>query len=479
MSSQRVLASRHSSTQQHVVTSGRPHAVLLSGAQQVADNVVLLSGAQQQVAGRKQPRVVFSLGAVLVVVFFVFLLTLTGCRRSRLSQSAIAGDTIPLRYAQNLTMVRYADGILVELKDPWHEGRVLHRYWLTEDGSKPLSPQGSLHGQAVKELSTINYQLSTITFPLQRSVVFNTAHASLIGMLNATDRIAGVADLKYMLLPEVQSRVQQGVIADCGNSMSPDIEQIVSLHADAILLSPFENSGGYGRLEKLGIPIIECADYMETSPLGRAEWMRFYGLLFGCSQQADSLFSVVEQAYCSLRDSIDSKTQRLNVSTSQRLNSSARPKGTLSKHSGERTSPKLLTERLTGSTWYVPGGKSTMGRLFADAGATYAWADDDHSGSLALSFETVLSMSGDADVWLMNSSDSQPFTYERLAAEHHGYQKFRAFQNRNIYFINTLQVPYFEEVSFRPDLLLRDYITMLHPNAQQASLRYFQKVQTR
>ena len=409
MSSQRLLASRRSTTQQHVVTSGRPHAVLLSGA-------------------------------VLVVVLFALLLSLSGCRKSRPSTSDAVGDTIPLRYAQNLTMVRYSDGILVELKDPWHEGRILHRYWLTEDSN---SKRSSLH----TSLSSLHSPLSSIKFPLQRSVVFNTAHASLIGMLNATDRIAGVADLKYMLLPDVQRRVQQGEIVDCGNSMSPDIEQIVSLHADAILLSPFENSGGYGRLEKLGIPIIECADYMETSPLGRAEWMRFYGLLFGCSQQADSLFSMVEHAYCALRDS---------VSTSAPL--------------------KILTERLTGSTWYVPGGKSTMGRLIADAGATYAWADDDHSGSLALSFETVLSKSGNADVWLMNTSSPQPFTYESLAAEHHGYTQFKAFRDRNIYFINTLQVPYFEEVSFRPDLLLRDYITMLHPNPQHPPLRYFQKM---
>ena len=409
MSSQRLLASRHSTTQQHVVTSGRPHAVLLSGA-------------------------------VLMVVLIAALLSLSGCRKSRLSTSDAVGDTIPLRYAQNLTMVRYSDGILVELKDPWHEGRILHRYWLTEDSN---SKRSTLH----TSLSSLHSPLSSIKFPLQRSVVFNTAHASLIGMLNATDRIAGVADLKYMLLPDVQRRVQQGEIVDCGNSMSPDIEQIVNLHADAILLSPFENSGGYGRLEKLGIPIIECADYMETSPLGRAEWMRFYGLLFGCSQQADSLFSAVEHAYCALRDS---------VSTSAPL--------------------KILTERLTGSTWYVPGGKSTMGRLIADAGATYAWADDDHSGSLALSFETVLSKSGNADVWLMNTSSSQPFTYKSLAAEHHGYTQFKAFRDRNIYFINTLQVPYFEEVSFRPDLLLRDYITMLHPNPQHPPLRYFQKM---
>ena len=63
--------------------------------------------------------------------------------------------------------------------------------------------------------------------------------------------------------------------------MSPDIEKVIDMHPDGILLSPYENSGGYGRIEKLNVPILECADYMETSALGRAEWVRFYGLLFG------------------------------------------------------------------------------------------------------------------------------------------------------------------------------------------------------
>ena len=98
-------------------------------------------------------------------------------------------------------------------------------------------------------------------------------------------------------------------IVDCGDAMNPDIEKIVELDADAILLSPFENSGGYGQLEKLGVPLIECAEYMETSALGRAEWMRFYGLLYGCEAQADSLFAVVEKEYFSLSRSEERETR--------------------------------------------------------------------------------------------------------------------------------------------------------------------------
>ena len=96
--------------------------------------------------------------------------------------------------------------------------------------------------------------------------------------------------------------------------MAPDIERIIALNPEAILLSPFENSGGYGKLDKLHVPIIEAADYMESSPLGRAEWMKFYGMLFkkdgnapktalaaSCEPKADSLFAKIEKEYLKLK----------------------------------------------------------------------------------------------------------------------------------------------------------------------------------
>ena len=227
--------------------------------------------------------------------------------------------------------------------------------------------------------------------------------------------------------------------------MSPDIERIIDLKADAILLSPFENSGGYGRLEEIGIPIIECADYMETSALGRAEWMKFYGLLYGCEQKADSLFAEVEKAYHQLM-------KQAKQSTIHR---------------------SIVTERMTGSTWYIAGGKSSVGRLIADAKGIYAWASDTHSGSLALPFEAVLDKAGDADVWIFNDSGTTPMTYQRLSAEFHGYTSMKAFQRKQVYVVNSMTVPYFEQVSFRPDWLLRDYTILLHPDLKLGNLKYF------
>ena len=147
--------------------------------------------------------------------------------------------------------------------------------------------------------------------------------------------------------------------------MSPVIEKIIDLHPDAILLSPFENSGGYGKLEDLDIPLVECAEYMEVSPLARAEWMRFYGLLFGKQKKADKLFAEVDKNYNDLKEQ--------------------------AKDAGKGRS--VMMDKQVGSVWYVPGGHSTIGQMIKDAGGRYPWEDDEHSGSLPLSFETVLVIS--------------------------------------------------------------------------------------
>ena len=142
---------------------------------------------------------------------------------------------------------------------------------------------------------------TVVKVPLERSMVYSSVHCNLFKQLESLDAVAGVCGLQYIKVPEIQEGCRNGSVTDCGNSMNPDIEKIIDIHPDAILLSPFENSGGYGRIEKLNVPIIECADYMETSPLGRAEWMYFYGLLTGRKAQADSLFRKVEQSYLDIK----------------------------------------------------------------------------------------------------------------------------------------------------------------------------------
>lgn len=336
------------------------------------------------------------------------------------STGCAAGDTLALRYARRLSIVEHDSCSVASLVDPWDTTRILHRYVLVP-AAQPLPaqlPEGTL-----------------LRTPLSRSLVYTSVHCGLLHELGVGQAIAGVCDLSYIDLPSIHEGVGQGRITDCGSGMNPDIERIMALRPDAILLSPFENSGGYGRLEQLGIPLVECADYMETSPLGRAEWVRFYGRLYGCAPQADSLFAAVEERYLAL--------QALAAATTSR--------------------PLVLMELKSSSAWYVPGGQSTTGILCHDAGARYAFADDAHSGSVPLSFETVFARASEADYWLFKYNRSYEMTYGSLEADYAGYAAFRPFRERRIYVCHTGRVPFYEETPFHPDLLLSDLLHIFHP----------------
>ena len=372
------------------------------------------------------------LRAILALLTVVSLCACGGQTARRQEQ----GDTLRLKYASLLTIVRHDGYTEAEIKNPWKPGKTLHSYVLVpRDGELP---KGVQHATVVRT-------------PIERAAVFTTVHCALLTTLGHGENIVGVADLKYIKIPYIQEQVKAGRIADCGGGLNPVVEKIMDIKPDVIMLSPFENSGGYGKVEEIDIPLIECAEYMETSPLARAEWMRFYGLLFGEQQKADSLFAVVDSCYHSLKDE-------------------ARQAG---------AGASVLIDRMVGSVWYVPGGRSTLGQMIKDAGGRYAWAADDHSGSLSLPFETVLERAGDADVWMYRySAFDHEQSYGELLSEHRGYDQLAAFQSRNVYGCNVEQSLFYEESPFRPDWLLSDFIQILHPHiTNRVPLRYYKKLE--
>lgn len=354
------------------------------------------------------------------IVTWVLLLSACG-GGSKTSSLQAEGDTVRMKYSSLLQIVKHADYTVVTIRNPWDTLKVLHTYLLA-DHEKPL-PEHLPEGTVVRT-------------PLQKSVIYSSVHCSLWSELDELKGIGGVCGLEYIKLPQIQEGCRNGSIVNVGNSMNPDIERIIDLRPDAILLSPFENSGGYGRVGKLNIPIIECADYMETSALGRAEWMRLYGLLLGKEAQADSLFAVIEKEYLTLTQQV--KSQNLKR-------------------------PTVISEMKNSSAWYIPGGNSTMGRLYQDAGADYVFAYLSNSGSVPLAFETVFDRGGNADIWLIKYNQPQDKTYSELERDYAPYARFKAFQDRKVYGCNTNHVPFYEESPFHPELLLKDLIKIFHP----------------
>ena len=442
---------------------------------------------------------------------------------------AEAGDTLEMKYAKLLTIVKHGDGeessdaaedidyqyAEAIIANPWKAGTMLHRYILIpkgEEGDKTVTRL------ALQRTSGMGCTTDTVRTPVERSAVFIAPHCQLMYELGCQQAIRGVCDLDYINIPDVRKRAAsagkasssenvssagnasagnassekassagnasaRNSIVDCGSSMAPDIERIIALKPEAILVSPFENSGGYGKLDKLHVPIIEAADYMESSPLGRAEWMKFYGMLFGknknisttaaveaseaaagkaseatagkaseatlpasCELRADSLFAQIEKEYLNLK----AEAGKL-------------PKGL-----------SILTERKTGNVWYVPGGQSTIGILLKDANARYIFSDDQHSGSLPMSPEQILAKGSQVDVWAFKYFGGAPLSQVQLLQEYDGYKALAAFNRGNIYQVDTSTVPYFELTSFHPELLLREVIILAH-GERFGKLRFYKK----
>lgn len=386
-------------------------------------------------------------------------ITLTACQGGKTAAGMEeGGDTLQMKYAQLLTIVSHDEQGYTEVKvhNPWKEGTELHRYILVPKGKEGDATMAKLAGQAYgegKAAATLGVKTDTVRTPLESNLVFTAPHCQLLTELGCQNAITGVCDKDYINIPDIKSRAQADAkvahpIMDCGSSMQPDIERIIALHPEALLISPFENNGGYGKLDKLRIPIIETADYMETSPLGRAEWIKLYGLLLS-SSKADSLFSAIEKEYLQLK----AEAAKLPLGLS------------------------ILTERKTGNVWYVPGGKSTMGILLRDAHAKYIFADDQHSGSLSMSPEQIIAKGNQIDAWALKYFGGNALTKNELLAEYQGYQALKAFQSGNIYETNTSREPYFELTSFHPEILLREFIILSHPEAGDkfGKLRFYKK----
>ncbi|MBQ0085592.1 MAG: ABC transporter substrate-binding protein [Prevotella sp.] len=355
--------------------------------------------------GKKKNRIMW-VGMLLFVCILI-----TSCTGKNNNTSASAeGDTIQLKYAQLLQMIRHRDYVEVKIINPWKKGETLHRYEIRKE--------------------------------FKRIVVYTAAHTRLLGELNAKDRIAGVCDRQYIMAEWASS------LPDCGNAMNPNMEKMISLKPDAVILSPFENSGGYGKVEQLGIPVIEAADYMETTPLGRAEWMIFYGILVGKEKEASKLFREIEKKYLSLAE----KQRQI------------------------KNRKKMMTDMKQSSAWYVPGGASYLGQMIADAGSDYAFAHDGKSGSIPVAFEMMLEKNRDADAWLIKYNMAEDLTLGNLSQDNEGYRWFKAFQNKKVYGCNTSYTPYFEEIPFHPEWLLEEIINILY-GSNNTKLRYYKKLQ--
>ncbi len=352
----------------------------------------------------------------LLLTLLPALLLLTACFKGSNSGVTLSVQDSVITRAQLLSMQRTPGYTLVTIADPW-KGGVLHRYVLVPRDS--TIPDGLPDGTLVRT-------------PIRQALVYSSVHTSLMDELGAIAAVRGVVDSQYFIDTTIVNGVARGTIADCGNSMNPTVERVIDMQPDAILLSPYQDAS-YGQIASLDIPIIECADYLEYDPLGRAEWMKFYGELLGRRQEADSLYQSVVDAY-------------------NRVKSLA---------ADAKTHPTVVTEMVISGVWNVPGGQSYMARILGDAGGKYLWADDKNTGSLALDFNQVLAVAQKADYWFIKWTNIN--TLKDLQGAYDLNQEMEAFKNKRVYVCDTDKTRFFDRIPFHPEVLLQEFAAILHP----------------
>ncbi|MDR1682328.1 MAG: ABC transporter substrate-binding protein, partial [Candidatus Symbiothrix sp.] len=252
------------------------------------------------------------------------------------THSDIAGnDTI--RYAQGFRIETHTDFQILQIMNPWHSGKVLQTYILVPKNEQ--LPDSLPEGLVIRT-------------PLQRTVAFSSVVCGMMNELQVLPSLVGVTESQYIVIPEVQKAVNEGNITDVGMAGNPNIERLLMLNAEVVFANPINESSALS-IEKLQVPVISCLEWMENHPLGQAEWVRVFGLLFDKQAFADSLFRATEQSYNDLRT--------LSVNISHR--------------------PTVMTEKKYGDFWYQPGGESYFAQLLNAAGADYLFKSNKQSGS--------------------------------------------------------------------------------------------------
>ena len=340
-----------------------------------------------------------------------------------------------LKYAQLLHLSQTNENYtLVQISNPWKPADVAAQYLLVPAEDKRWNDELSA------QIATTYGPITILRTPLQRMTLTASCHAYLLDELRALDHVSVMCDAGYVMSPSVHRWMHDGLAYDGGSSMAPNNEVLLAAQTDAVWISPYENAST-STLSHLPLTLIYCADYMETSPLARAEWMRFYGRLVDKGQEADSLFCCISARY----DSLTSLSQT----------------DTLTSLSPDTIQPQrsLLAELPYGPTWYVPGGQSTSAQLYHDAGYAYSWADDPHAGSLSLSPEAVLAKAADCDRWLFKYMNTDgDWTLSDFLAQNPLYGQFCSAQTGNVWGCNTSYSDFFDVTPFRPDMLLESLI---------------------
>lgn len=279
-----------------------------------------------------------------------------------------------------------------------------------------------------------------VVVPIKSTICMTALQLSNFTVLEAHDVVKGITGTKNLFDKDIKERVKDGRIVKIGTEGEFDTELILAANPDVIFISPFKR-GGYDAIKETGITLVPHLGYKELDPLGQAEWVKLVGMFIGKEKLANAVFDGIEQRYNELKD----KCQELTANNQEPI-------------------PTVTSGEMHYGTWRAVGGKNYLAQIFRDAGADYVVKDDEEAGE-NMEFEKMYALSANADYWRILNSYPGDFSYEALKASEPRNELFKAFKEKKVIYCNMKKTPYYEISPVEPDVLLKDFVAIFHPEA--------------
>ena len=356
------------------------------------------------------------------LLIFTFLsLFLFNCKeKTSTNEVTLAKNNI--KYSKSLSIEEGKDFTIVKVSNPWPDAKETFTYVLRKNNSV---------------IPNTYSKFPVIDVPLKSSIVTSTTIIPFLEQLGVENKLVGFPHTDYISSEKTRALIDGGKIANVGQNESLNIEKIIELNPDVLVSFCVDNvNPTLKNLEQNGIKIVIQADWMEQTPLGKAEWIKLYGALFGKEKEANDIFNSIEKSYLE----------------------------TLALVQNQKNQPTVLLGSLYQDQWFVPNGNSWLAYYMKDAKGDYLWKNTEGTGSTPLSFEKVLETAHAANKWITSSFDS----LEDMKKVNPNYTAFDAFKKGEVYSFEVKKgktggVIYYEKSPSRPDLVLKDFIKILHP----------------
>ena len=369
----------------------------------------------------------------------LFLLLLGSCKEKKtpfpVEQS---GTAVSIKYAKGFSIEKNSGFTVITVSSAWPGAKNGFKYALI---SREKLPSITLSKDAYDAI---------VPVPVERMIVTSTTHIPALEELGVLHTMVGFPNTDLISSLKARERIDSGFVRELGTNENINTEIALDLNTDVLVGFGINGTNkAYETLKLSGIPIVYNGDWTEQTPLGKAEWIKFFAPFFQKEKEADSIFKTIESSYAQAKELAQNADAK----------------------------PTVLTGGLYKDVWYVAGGSSWMSQFLKDANTQYLWEETDKTGSIGLSLEEVLTKGKEAEFWFNPSLHS---TYLEMENANSHYPEFDAYKNQNV-FSNALAkgetggILFYELAPQRPDLVLKDLISILHPNLMEGYETHFFK----